>query len=40
MFGMDETLERRRGSRISAKGVFRDTVRSSESHLVKASGLR
>ena len=40
MFGIDETLERRRGSRISARGVFRDAVRSSESHLVKASGLR
>jgi len=40
VFGMDETLERRRGSRISAKGVFRDAVRSSESHLIKASGLR
>ena len=40
VFGIDETLERRRGSRISAKGVFRDAVRSSESHLVRASGLR
>ena len=40
VFGIDETLERRRGSRISARGVFRDAVRSSESHLVKASGLR
>ena len=40
VFGIDETLERRRGSRISARGVFRDAVRSSESHLVKATGLR
>ena len=40
VFGIDETLERRRGSRISAKGVFRDAVRSSESHLVRASRLR
>ena len=40
VFGIDETLERRRGSHISAKGVFRDAVRSSESHLVRASGLR
>ena len=40
VFGIDETLERRRGSRISAKGIFRDAVRSSEAHLVRASGLR
>ena len=40
VFGIDETLERRRGSRISAKGVFRDAVRSTEPHLVRASGLR
>ena len=40
VFGIDETLERRRGSRMSAKGVFRDAVRSSETHLVRASGLR
>ena len=40
VFGMDETIERRRGSRISALGVYRDAVRSSESHLVKTTGLR
>jgi len=40
VFGIDETLERRSGSRISAKGMFRDPVRSTESHVVKASGLR
>ena len=40
VFGTDETLELRRGSRINAKGVFRDAVRSSESHLVRASELR
>ena len=28
------------GSRISAKGIFRDAVRSTETHLVRASGLR
>lgn len=31
---------RRRGKRIAAKGIYRDPVRSSDSHLVKASGLR
>jgi len=33
-------IERRRGKRIAAKGIYRDPVRSSDSHLVKASGLR
>ena len=40
VFGIDETLERRRGGRIKAKGIYRDGVRSSGSHFVKASGLR
>ena len=40
VFGVDETLERRQGPRISALGVYRDAVRSSRSHMVKASGLR
>ena len=39
-FGIDETLERRCGKRIAAKGIYRDPVRSSHSHFVKASGLR
>jgi len=37
--GLDDTIERRRGKRIAAKGIYRDPVRSSDSHLVKASGL-
>lgn len=40
VFGIDETIERRRGKRILAKGIYRDAVRSSASHFVKASGLR
>jgi hypothetical protein len=40
VFGVDETLERRRGRRIAAKGIYRDAVRSSHAHFVKASGLR
>lgn len=40
VFGIDETIERRRGQRISAKGIYRDSVRSSKSHMVKCSGLR
>lgn len=40
VFAIDDTIERRRGSRITAKGIYRDPVRSSHSHFVKASGLR
>ena len=40
VFGIDDTVERRRGARIAAKGIYRDAVRSSQSHFVKASGLR
>src|SRR3954447_11857390 len=40
VIGMDETIERRRGTKIAAKGIYRDPVRSSKSHFVKASGLR
>jgi len=36
----DETLERRKGKQIKAKGVFRDAVRSSHKYVVKAFGLR
>src|SRR3954465_11486661 len=38
--GLDDTLERRRGAKIKAKGIYRDPVSSSHSHFVKASGLR
>jgi hypothetical protein len=38
--GLDDTIERRRGVQINAKGIYRDPVRSSQSHFVKASGLR
>jgi DDE superfamily endonuclease len=38
--GIDETLERRRGKKISAKGIYRDPVRSSREHFVKTSALR
>ena len=40
VFGIDETLERRRGTRIRARGIYRDAVRSSRHQLVKSSGLR
>lgn len=38
--GTDETLERRKGEKIKAKGVFRDPVRSSKKYTVHAYGLR
>jgi hypothetical protein len=40
ILGLDDTIERRRGARIKAKGIYRDPVRSSHGHFVKASGLR
>ena len=40
LLGLDDTIERRRGKRIRAKGIYRDPVRSSKGHFVKASGLR
>ena len=40
IFGIDETLERRRGAKIRARAIYRDPVRSSRSQVVKASGLR
>lgn len=40
VMGIDDTIERRRGRRIAAKGIYRDPVRSSDSHFVKTSGLR
>lgn len=40
VIGIDETIERRWGIKIKARGIYRDPVRSSKSHFVKASGLR
>ena len=40
VFGIDETIERRRGNKIKAKGIYHDAVRSSHSHFVKCPGLR
>ena len=38
--GIDETLERRYGKKIAARGVYRDPVRSTHQTFVKSSGLR
>lgn len=40
IFGLDDTIERRWGAKIQARGIYRDPVRSSHGHFVKASGLR
>jgi hypothetical protein len=40
VLGADETLERRRGAKIKAKGIFRDAVRSSQKYTNYSSGLR
>lgn len=40
LLGLDETVERRWGAKIAAKGLYRDAVRSSKGYFVKVSGLR
>jgi len=40
VIGVDDTIERRWGIRIKARGLYRDPVRSSRGHFVRASGLR
>jgi DDE superfamily endonuclease len=40
VLSIDDTIERRWGAKITARGIYRDPVRSSHGHFVKASGLR
>ena len=40
VFGIDDTIERRWGRKITKRGIYRDPVRSTKSHFVKCSGLR
>src|SRR3954468_21125095 len=40
VIGLDDTIERRWGAKIKARGIYRDPVRSSHGHFVKVSGLR
>ncbi len=40
VIGIDDTIERRWGPKIAARGIWRDPVRSSRGHFVRASGLR
>ena len=39
VLGINDTIERRWSRRIGAKGIYRDPVRPSHSHVVRASGL-
>jgi hypothetical protein len=38
--GADDTIERRKGKKIRAKGCYRDAVRSSHKHVVRCFGLK
>lgn len=40
VMAIDDTLERRKGKKIKAKGYYRDAVRSSEKTVVKCFGLK
>lgn len=40
VFGLDETIERRWGRQIAARGIYRDAARSSKAVTNKTSGLR
>jgi DDE superfamily endonuclease len=40
VIGVDETLERRWGKKITGKGIYRDPARSTQKRFVKSSGLR
>jgi hypothetical protein len=39
ILGADDTVERRRGRRITAKGCYRDAVRSTKKHVIRCFGL-
>jgi len=40
IIGIDDTVERRKGKKIKAKGCYRDPVRSSQKNIVKCFGLK
>ena len=40
VIAIDDTIERRWGAKIKARGIYRDPVRSSQGQFVKTSGLR
>lgn len=40
IIGIDDTIERRKGKEIKAKGCYRDPVRSTEKHIIRCFGLK
>jgi DDE superfamily endonuclease len=40
VFGADDTVERRSGRKIAAKGCYRDAVRSTKKHVIHCFGLK
>jgi DDE superfamily endonuclease len=38
VFGADDTVERRSGRKITAKGCYRDAVRSTKTHVIRGFG--
>jgi hypothetical protein len=40
VFGADDTVERRSGRKIRAKGCYRDAVRSTKKHVIRCFGLK
>src|SRR5918994_577749 len=40
VFGADDTVERRSGRKIKAKGCYRDAVRSTKKHVIRCFGLK
>jgi len=40
IIGVDDTIERRKGKKIKAKGCYRDPVRSTEKHVIRCFGLK
>lgn len=40
VLGADDTVERRSGRKIAAKGCYRDAVRSSKKHVIRCFGLK
>ena len=40
VFAADDTLERRAGRQIKAKGCYRDAVRSSKKQVIRCFGLK
>ena len=40
VLGADDTVERRSGRKITAKGCYRDAVRSTKTHVIRCFGLK